>query len=65
MTGRTIRTSAEKSSVAVVEWKSLAPSHAVVPQANVTTVAELSGIKIAHTIGDNIPAAAMLMPTKL
>ena len=41
------------------------PSHAVAPQANATTVAELNGIKIAQTIGDNSPAAAMLTPTRL
>ena len=41
------------------------PSQAVVPQANTTMVAELSGIKMAQTIGDKIPAAAMLTPTKL
>ena len=37
-------------------------AHVVAPQANATTVAELSGIKIAHTTGDKRPLAAMLMP---
>jgi hypothetical protein len=41
------------------------PSHAVVRQEKATTVAELSGIKIAQTIGDKKPAAAMLTSQKL
>jgi len=42
----------------------LAPQ-VVAPQANRTTVIELSGIKTAQTKGDNTPAAAMPTPTKL
>ncbi len=37
----------------------------VAPHANATTVAELMGIKIAQTIGDNHHAAAMLTPIRL
>jgi hypothetical protein len=37
----------------------------VAPMANNTTVTELSGIKTAHTSGDNSPAAAMETPTTL
>ncbi len=40
-------------------------AHVAAPQEKKTTVAELIGIKIAHTIGCNQPAAAMLTPTRL
>lgn len=41
------------------------PIHRVKPQAKVTTVIELRGIRIAHTSGDSFPHAAMLRPTAL
>ncbi len=44
---------------------SLRPSRAVSPQANATTVTELSGIRMAQMTGDISPQAAMLMPTTL
>jgi hypothetical protein len=37
----------------------------VSPQANATTVTELSGIKIAQTMGDSRPLAAMAIPMAL
>jgi hypothetical protein len=37
----------------------------VAPQANSTTVIELTGIRIAQMTGDNMPAAAILMPARL
>jgi hypothetical protein len=35
------------------------------PQANNTTVTELKGIRMAQTIGERMPAAAMLIPIRL
>ena len=43
----------------------LRAAQVVTPQANNTTLAELSGISTAHVNGDNKPAAAMLTPTML
>src|ERR1039458_7277389 len=37
----------------------------VAPHANSTTDIELNGIRIAQITGDNIPAAAMLIPAAL
>ena len=37
----------------------------VAPHANSTTDIELTGIRIAQITGDNMPAAAMLMPARL
>ena len=42
-----------------------APSRAVRPQANATTVTELTGIRMAQITGDSSPRAAMLTPTML
>ena len=39
--------------------------NAVAPHAKATTETELTGIKIAQTIGESRPLAAMLMPMTL
>ena len=43
----------------------LPPSQVVTPEANAITVTELSGMRIAQTMGDRFPLAAMLMPATL
>ncbi len=44
---------------------SFRPAHVAAPQANATTVTELTGIRIAHTTGESFPLAAIATPTRL